>query len=138
MRNGLLLSAVLSVLLGAQAGPQAPRPLIRSGVNLVVTDVIVRDEKGQFVSNLGRKDFDVFEDGVRQDLVMFVLTHGGRVFNDSGAPPPSPREGLLLPATRPPGDVVGPDVPRSSSTICTWTSTSRRACGSCCTRSRRS
>jgi VWFA-related protein len=100
MRTAAIFAAL--VLFG-----QAQKPVIRSGVNLVVTDVIVRDDKGQFVSNLGRNDFDLFEDGVKQNLVMFVLTHGGRVFNDTGAPPAASPEGLLLPPARPPGDISG-------------------------------
>src|SRR5262249_57532156 len=74
-----------------QEGVLAPRqqpPVIRRSVDLVTTDVNVRDDQGQFVASLGKKDFDVYEDGVKQDVVTFVLTHGGRVLNDSGAPPP--------------------------------------------------
>jgi VWFA-related protein len=102
MRTTLTLAAVLLV-----QAPQPPRPVIRSGVDLVITNVVVHDERGQFVSNLGKDDFEVFEDGVKQDLVMFVLTHGGRVFTNVGAPAPGTREGLLLPPARPPGDSSG-------------------------------
>jgi VWFA-related protein len=97
----------LAVCLIAQAVPQTPRPVIRSGVDLVTTNVTVRDEHGQFVSTLGKDDFEVFEDGVRQDVVMFLLTHGGRVFSEIGEPPAASREGLLLPPVRPPRDTSG-------------------------------
>src|SRR6476469_6686982 len=73
-----------------------PRPVIRRSVDLVTTTVVVHDERGQFVPNLAKDDFELFEDGVRQEPVMFVFTHGGRIFKDVGAPPPA-REGLLLP-----------------------------------------
>ena len=103
MRTALMLAACLL----AQAVQQTRPPVIRSRVDLVTTKVIVRDARGQFVSMLGKDDFDVFEDGVRQDVVMFLLTHGGRVFNETGAPPAANREGLLLPPPRPPGDMSG-------------------------------
>ena len=111
---------VALALLGAGAGlsaqdPQKPEGIltptpqmrITRSVDLVTTDVIVRDDKGQFVANLGKGDFEVLEDGVKQDLVTFVLTHGGRVINDIGAPPPPVQEGILLPPPRPTNDASG-------------------------------
>jgi VWFA-related protein len=91
---------------GVLAPPQS-REVIRRSVDLVTTDVIVRDDKGQFVANLSKGDFEVYEDGVKQELVTFVLTHGGRVINDVGAPPPPVQEGILLPPPRPVNDASG-------------------------------
>jgi len=90
---------------GILSVPQAPK--ITSRVDLVTTDVIVRDGSGQFVANLGKGDFEVYEDGVKQELITFVLTHGGRVINDVGAPPPPVQEGILLPPPRPTNDASG-------------------------------
>jgi VWFA-related protein len=90
------------VLLG-----QKPRDVIRSRVDLVTTDITVRDDKGQFVPDLKKDEFEVFEDGVKQDVVSFVLTHGGRVYNNLAAPPPPVQEGILLPAPRPATDESG-------------------------------
>jgi VWFA-related protein len=86
--------------------PPQPTPVIRRSVDLVTTDIIVRDDQGQFVSTLGKGDFDVYEDGVKQDVVSFVLTHGGRVLNDTSGAPPQ-QEGLLLPPPRPTNDASG-------------------------------
>ena len=86
---------------------QQSREVIRRSADLVTTDVIVRDNSGQFISTLGRGDFDVYEDGVKQELVTFVLTHGGRVLNDIGAPAPPVQEGILLPPPRPTNDASG-------------------------------
>jgi VWFA-related protein len=86
---------------------QQPREIIRRSVDLVTTDVIVRDGSGQFVANLAKNDFEVLEDGVPQNLITFVLTHGGRVLNDIGAPPPPVQEGILLPPPRPTNDASG-------------------------------
>jgi VWFA-related protein len=87
--------------------PPQSRDIIRRSVDLVTSDVIVRDDQGQFVSNLSKADFDVYEDGVKQDLITFVLTHGGRVINDISAPPPPLQAGILLPPPRPTNDASG-------------------------------
>ncbi len=92
---------------GVLMAPQAPREIIRRSVDLVTNTVIVRDDKGQFVASLGKNDFEVLEDGVKQDLITFVLTHGGRVLNDVTAPPPPVQEGILLPPPRPTNDASG-------------------------------
>jgi VWFA-related protein len=92
---------------GVLIAPQAPREIIRRSVDLVTNTVIVRDDNGQFVASLGKNDFEVLEDGVKQDLITFVLTHGGRVLNDVSAPPPPVQEGILLPPPRPMNDASG-------------------------------
>ena len=69
--------------------------------------MIVRDNKGQFIADLKKEDFEVFEDGVKQDVVSFILTHGGRVYNDAAHPPPPPMEGIILPPSRPTNDAAG-------------------------------
>jgi VWFA-related protein len=88
--------------------PQPTRQIIRRSVDLITQDVIVRDNQGTFVADLAKNDFEVYEDGVKQDLVTFVLTHGGRVINnDVNAPPPPVQEGILLPPARPTNDASG-------------------------------
>ncbi|HZB26271.1 MAG TPA: VWA domain-containing protein [Vicinamibacterales bacterium] len=88
---------------------QTPRSdqVIRSRVDLVTTDVIVRDGSGQFVADLKKEDFEVYEDGVQQELVSFTLTHGGRIFNVEAPPPATAEEGIILPAARPTNDAAG-------------------------------
>jgi VWFA-related protein len=74
----------------------------------VTTDVIPRDARtDQFIADLKTEDFEVYEDGVKQDIVSLVLTHGGRVFNVQAPPPPPAQEGIILPATRPTNDTAG-------------------------------
>ncbi len=116
MRNTakLLPAAAFALLLAAglqaagQAQPQAPQqPTFRASVDLVTTDVIVRDSKDQFVSDLKPTEFEVFEDGVRQEIVSVVLTHGGRVFNVQSPPPAPAPEGIILPPSRPTNDAAG-------------------------------
>ena len=105
--------AVTTSMPAAQQQPPQPQqnpqqPTFRVAVDLVTTDVIVRDSRnGQFVSDLKTEEFEVYEDGVKQEIVSLVLTHGGRVFNVQ-APPPAPvQEGIILPAARPTNDAAG-------------------------------
>ena len=94
----------------AQAAPTpaAPqKPTFTVQVDLVTTDVIVRDQRDQFVSDLKPEEFEVFEDGVPQSIVSLVLTHGGRVFNVQAPPPAAAPEGIILPPARPTNDAAG-------------------------------
>ena len=45
---------------------------ISVSVDLVVLNATVRDRKGAFVSNLRQGDFEVYEDGVRQSIQLFL------------------------------------------------------------------
>ena len=92
-----------------QAPPNqsAPEQVIRTGVELITTDAIVRDSRGQFIADLKKDEFEIFEDGVKQQLVSFTLTHGGRVYNVAQPPPPPPQEGIILPPARPTNDAAG-------------------------------
>ena len=83
------------------AASQAGQPTFRVAVDLVTLDAIPRDDRGQFVHNLAKEDFEVLEDGVRQTVASLVLVHGGRVFNLVSPPPPAAPEGIVLPAPRP-------------------------------------
>ena len=76
------------------------KPDFTSRVELVTTDVVVRDNRGQFIADLKKEDFEVLEDGVPQKLVSFSMTHGGRTYNMT-APSTQPVEGLVLPSPRP-------------------------------------
>src|SRR5687767_15922112 len=85
----------------------APTPTFRVSVNLVSSDVIVRNRRGQFQADLTKDDFELFEDGVKQELTSFVLVHGGRVYQTQTATAAPVREGIILPASRPVNDTAG-------------------------------
>lgn len=91
--------------------PQAPgsqqQPTFRVAVDLVTMDVIVRNNQDQFLADLSPQDFEVFEDGVKQDVKSFTLVHGGRVHNLQAPPPPPTQEGIILPVSRPRNDAAG-------------------------------
>jgi VWFA-related protein len=85
----------------------APTPTFRTSVNLVSSDVIVRNRRGQFQADLTKDDFELLEDGVKQELTSFVLVHGGRVYQTQTATAAPVREGIILPASRPVNDTAG-------------------------------
>ena len=86
--------------------PQQPT-IIRRAFDLFTTDVIVRDNNGQFIADLKKDDFEVYEDGVKQDVQSFILTHGGRVYNVAEPPAAPAMEGIILPPSRPTNDAAG-------------------------------
>jgi VWFA-related protein len=91
-----------------QANSAQQQPVFGSRADLVTTDVIVRDAKNdQFIADLKPTDFDVFEDGVKQDLASMVLIHGGRAYNTLAPPVAPTQEGILLPVARPTNDAAG-------------------------------
>ena len=94
----------------AAAAPaqQAPeQPTFRVSVDLVTTDLLVRDQRDQFVADLKPDEIEVFEDGVKQAIASLIVTQGGRVFNVMAPPPPPVPEGIILPPSRPSSDVSG-------------------------------
>jgi VWFA-related protein len=100
----------------AQQQPQPPaaattaqpeRPTFKVTVDLVTNDIIVRDDKGNFIPDLKKEEFEIWEDGVKQDISSMTVVTGGRVTNVLAPPPPPPPEGIILPPTRPRTDVSG-------------------------------
>src|SRR5688572_23181934 len=91
----------------AQVAP-AQQPTFRVAVDLITTDMIARDSKtDQFIADLKPGEIEVYEDGVKQEIVSLVLTHGGRVYNQLSPPPAPVREGIILPKSRPTNDAAG-------------------------------
>src|SRR4051794_39026653 len=93
----------------APARPDAPQesPVFRVTIDAVTTDVIVKDERGVFVPDLAKDEFEIYEDGVKQEIASMTMSHGGRVTNVLEAPPPPPPEGILLPPMRRVNDTSG-------------------------------
>ncbi len=111
---GLLVVGVVFLApagLGAQGQAPAPapgQPTFRVAVDLVTTDLIVRDSKtDQFVADLKPGELEIYEDGVRQDISSLVLVHGGKVYNQQSPPPAPVQEGIILPRNRPTNDAAG-------------------------------
>jgi VWFA-related protein len=114
---GLALTMAASVALLSQAPARAPtpapastgqqQPTFRVAIDFVSMDAIVRNQQDQFVADLTQRDFEIYEDGVKQDIQSLTLVHGGRVHNLQTAPPASAQEGIILPPSRPRNDAAG-------------------------------
>jgi len=76
------------------------KPTFRVQIDMVTNDVVVKDEKGNFVPNLTKDDFEIYEDGVKQDIASMELIHGGRATNMLAPPPAAAPEGIILPPVR--------------------------------------
>jgi VWFA-related protein len=114
--RGLLASAVFTALfctaLATAQTASSPKtaqvkPTFSVQVALVTTDVLVRDRDDHFVADLSKDDFEIYEDGVKQEIATMTLVHGGRVTNVLAPPSPPAPEGVLLPAVRPTSDNSG-------------------------------
>src|SRR5437016_4619990 len=120
--NGFWSTAVvagLAVGLSAQTPAQPPKPTVqtrptqekppnfRVQVELVSNDVVVRDDKGNFVPDLKMDEIEIWEDGVKQDVASMTVITGGRATNLLAPPPPPPPEGIILPPQRARTDVSG-------------------------------
>jgi VWFA-related protein len=94
----------------AQAQPaagQSQTPTFRVQIDAVTMDVIVKDEGGRFVPDLTKDEFEIYEDGVKQDVTSLTVVSGGRATNVLEAPPPAPLEGVILPPMRRVNDTSG-------------------------------
>jgi VWFA-related protein len=108
----IALTIALVAVQAQQPSPPPPQgqdqqPTFRVAVDLVTMDVIVRNSQDQFLADLTPQDFEVFEDGVKQDVKSFTLVHGGRVHNLQAPPPAPAQEGIILPQSRPRNDAAG-------------------------------
>ena len=93
-----------SLALHAAQPPAAPTSSQRivSGTSAIVVDVVVRDGKGNPVTDLSKADFELLEDGVRQEIGDASHVTGAR---QADTPPGVP------PSTRPTAAAVGKRFP---------------------------
>ena len=70
--RNLSLAFLAVVLLAAAVSAQGQR--IRSGVELVSLNVTVTDASGKYATDLTEPDFEVYEDGAKQNLTFFSRT----------------------------------------------------------------
>jgi len=67
----LALGLTLALTSASPRAQQAPKPVFRTDVNLVVVDVVVRDRAGAVVRGLTAADFEVREDDKSQQVTSF-------------------------------------------------------------------
>ncbi len=104
MRRRRLVVALGLALLAGGARAQPPTqareepPQFRTGAEVVVLDVVVRDRKGRTVRDLQPSEIQVFEDGVPQEPVSFRLQAAGQEPPAAapGAPAPGARAGEVV------------------------------------------
>jgi Ca-activated chloride channel homolog len=59
----------------ATAPASSQQPSFRAGVELVSLNVTVTDATQKYITDLGQENFQVFEDGVKQDITLFNRTN---------------------------------------------------------------
>jgi Ca-activated chloride channel family protein len=64
--------ALITAALGVPVTLSAQKTVFKSGVEMVPLTVTVTDTKGKYVTGLDGNDFEVFEDGVQQDVAFFA------------------------------------------------------------------
>lgn len=75
MQKCLLLTIAFAVSAWSQTAPaQAPvsQEAFKSSVSEVIVPVTVTDDKGKFISNLDLKDFELYDEGVKQQISFFT------------------------------------------------------------------
>ena len=76
MRTAAVVLATLAAAAGLAASaqqddPDAALPSFRAGVDVVSLNVTVTDADNRFVTDLGQEHFQIFEDGVLQEITFF-------------------------------------------------------------------
>ena len=96
----------------ALAIPRAQQPELRTATTSVLFDVVVRDGRGRPVNGLSLSDFELQEDGTRQQLTALFVRRTSTV---AGVMPPVEKAGVQdpLPASTP---VIAPSEPDATST----------------------
>jgi Ca-activated chloride channel family protein len=67
-----LTAATIAARAQAPAQPPPQQPSFRAGVELVSLNVTVSDGAGRYATDLTQEEFQVFEDGVKQDVTYFA------------------------------------------------------------------
>jgi VWFA-related protein len=95
-RKGLLAICAIAALVTASPRAQTPapsRPVFRSGTELVLVNVVVRDKSGATVKGLTRDDFIVSEDDKPQTIASFDFEE----LDNPDVAPAEPEPGVVLP-----------------------------------------
>jgi VWFA-related protein len=96
LSTALLFWLQLSVVCAGQTGTgqtdqksdQKPGQKVTLGTSEVVLDAVVRDKKGKPVKDLTASDFDIYEDGVKQQIQSFRIyqREAGEAAGEAGKP----------------------------------------------------
>lgn len=72
LRVTLLLSFALAAWAQAPAAAASSQEAFKTSISEVIVPVTVTDEKGKFISNLDLKDFELYDEGVKQTIGFFT------------------------------------------------------------------
>jgi VWFA-related protein len=102
MRKAIAILIVFLAPAGVSAQAQEPVPAptgstIRITSSEVALDLVVRDKKGRLVKNLKQGDVQVYEDGVRQQLLSFRVASRDQKRHQEGQARPEAAGGASLP-----------------------------------------
>jgi VWFA-related protein len=84
-----IVASLLVLIASAEAHPQSqvPAPAVKTTTTGVVIDVTALDKDGRPVADLQPADFELTEDGVRQEIASVTFVRGGVGESRSGRPP---------------------------------------------------
>src|SRR3954447_25316323 len=71
-----VVAIVVSVVVSFFATSSAQTPLFRARTDAVTVAVTVTDSVGRIITGLTRDDFEVFEDGIREEIAQFTDARG--------------------------------------------------------------
>jgi Ca-activated chloride channel homolog len=71
MKHRSLLLLFVATTLAGSIVIRAQQPAFRSAIDVVSMSVTVTDSSSKYITDLTEKDFEIFEDGVKQDLTLF-------------------------------------------------------------------
>ncbi len=87
----LVLVTALAWVIYAQTPTAQRDQAVKIGTAEVQLDIVVKDKKGRFQRDLKLEDFEVFEDGAKQNIESFrLVSRGGEVKAEESATAPRP------------------------------------------------
>ena len=97
----LLVTSLALVIFGQTPAGQRDQP-IKIGTAEVQLDIVVKDKKGRILKDLKRDDFEIFEDGAKQQVESFrLITRDSPATPKPKSQPPRPNP-LPIPANQNP------------------------------------
>jgi VWFA-related protein len=84
----LLISAALILVAAAPPARPQQQPAVKTNVDEVLLDLIVRDKKGKPVTDLKPDEITVTDNGVRQTIISFRQVRGSEAISATGAATP--------------------------------------------------
>src|SRR5215813_15571712 len=74
----LLFSSSVPVTIRSQVGAQKEKSeTVKIRASEVIVDAVVSDRKNRLITNLTPQDFEIYEDGVLQEITSFDIIRGG-------------------------------------------------------------